>query len=161
MNKNLWSCAVIATVSIFARGLTADTASPSPSKAEANLLTVRGCIRRTGDVHTPKESRVALSAPDTTTQFVLVRTPTKADAAADSVESTRRDAPPTSRASIYRLDDISTLSIAPHVGQEVEISGTLIDEERHDQAGATSTVTSPKLAVNSIAMVASGCPNGP
>jgi hypothetical protein len=106
------------------------------------------------------EDNRALSAPDTATEFVLIRTRATADVDVVSGVATSRGTP-AALAPIYRLDDMSDVQMSPHVGQEVEISGAVIDEERHESAGAATMLPPPKVVVSALTMIASHCTNVP
>jgi hypothetical protein len=110
---------------------------------------------------TKSEGNRALSEPDTTTQFVLVRNPAKTDSEPATAGASSGVTSAAVVVSTYRLDDMSAVPIAPHVGHEVEISGTVIDEERHESTGGAAKATPPKVVVSALTMIASQCASEP
>ncbi len=132
---------------VCSAGLIAQSSAPAQKSSE-NRVTVTGCVERA--------DQMAGSAATTTVDslsFVLIKSqpqkPTGTTGAAPSEPNAAPDR-------MYRLDG-KTEQLNPHVGQKVEVSGT-VAEMPTAPAGATSSTNAPRLKVESIRMIDSTCP---
>jgi len=127
--------------------IAAPTQRPPDQKA-ADSLTVTGCLeRRTANsIATPGPAGGAASneAPGFMLTKVMKPTGTAGSSAAAPA------------AASYRLDaDDSKLS--SHVGEKVEIRGTLADRSANPAAGKSDSADAPRLKVENVKMIASSC----
>ena len=113
--------------------------SQSRSAPKADAITVEGCVQR-GTSGSPTGTTGTTGAA--ATPFVLT-------SAAKPAGSTAT----TPIASSYRLD-ADTSKLTPHVGHKVEITGTLAPPE-----GGSAAMSSPKLKVDNVKMIAASCTN--
>jgi hypothetical protein len=115
--------------------------SQSRSAPKADAITVEGCIQR-GTSGSPTAGTTGTTGSAAATAFMLMSATKPAGSTAT-----------TPIASSYRLDaDASKLT--PHVGHKVEITGTLAPPE-----GGSAAMSSPKLKVENVKMIAASCTN--
>lgn len=183
--KKVWLTSIILS-GAMAAGLYAQQSTTSNN----DKVTVQGCIQRagsqastagtTGTTGSTATGSTAESGSMSGAQFVLTNVSnsnTSSSTAAGTTGttgSTASSASPSSSeptASQYRLDDNGQNRLASYVGQKVEVSGTVQNQEAgaSSTAGSTSGTTasssqsassnesSPKLSVDSIRMIASSC----
>jgi len=163
MNKSIWSaaCAAVAVslaASLVAQGTPEQTSSSSKSNAP---VTVTGCLQRATEPGGTAGTTGTSASRAGETKFILTNA-----APGSSSGSTTGTAGSSAAAmsSQYRLDaDDSKLS--PHVGHKVEVTGT-IDQASSSSgstanppssAGSASSMSAPKLKVDSVRMIASTC----
>lgn len=137
----------------IALGAAAALNAQSSSSSNANRVTMTGCIERSpASAPTGTSGAVGASAPDT--KFVLT---------APSVGNTAGTAGTTADTAsiVYKLDDADQSKVSPHEGHKVEITGTVEKSaapgESHSPQTTTTTLTPPKLRVESVRVIASGC----
>jgi hypothetical protein len=142
---------------MFAAAFTAAAAAQTPTTAQSNrtipgTITVTGCVERADQV----AGATAAAAVVDSLNFMLIHVENSpADAARPAGTSgTKGDEKGTS----YKLDgDVATLN--PHVGQKVEVSGTLLGQTATttDAANPSSPANAPRLKVDSIKMLSETC----
>jgi len=117
----------------------------------ARAVTVSGCVARAQE-NPPGTTGTASTRPET--RFVLTSAAVKTDETAGTTGTT---APPaTAIACEYRLDSDET-QLAIHVGQKVEITGTMEQPSRTEQKPPASAASAPTLKVDTVKMPASTC----
>jgi hypothetical protein len=125
----------------------------SADRDASKRVTVTGCVER-ADQMTPNDA--AATTVDSLS-FVLIRP--MAEKAAGTTGTVTADA---ARANVdtdprlYRLDG-TVDQLNPHVGQKVEIVGT-VAETPTEPKGTTSPSNVPRLKVESVKMVSATCP---
>ena len=135
------------------RSQQSDNASPR--------LTVIGCIERSAP--SPVATTGTTALPEGATKYLLSNITLAADpptagapAAAAIAEAVK----------MYRLDDAADSRLAPHVGDRVEVSGTLTagaqvprgTSGRAESAGGPAANTAPILKVESVRTIAAASP---
>ena len=132
----------------------------TPSSTSADKVTVTGCVQRAMS-ESPTGTSGSATAAISDTQFIL----TNATSAASTAGTTGTAGSSSSSmiAPRYRLDDAEKEKIAPHVGHQVEVTGTVDNASKSTSpsasAGATGAAApAPKLKVDSVKMLASSCP---
>ena len=139
----------------------------STSSTNATRVTVTGCVQRASTqapgTTTGTTGTAGTSVPDT--KFVLTN---PSGGAASTTGTTGTATAPSSQsrdsAKQYRLDDADESKVSSHVGEKVEITGTVEDPAR-STAGTTGSTSaspagngsSPKLKVESVRVIASTC----
>ncbi|HZP47479.1 MAG TPA: hypothetical protein VFB07_03010 [Vicinamibacterales bacterium] len=148
MRTHLFVASAAACVCSIA--LSAQAPTTSTQKSSDTRITVTGCVERA--------DQLAGNAATTTVDslsFVLIKPePTKPTGTTGS-----NAAAPTPSAQpdrMYRLDG-KTEELNPHVGQKVEIAGT-VAETPTAPAGATSSTNAPRLKVESVKVIEPTCP---
>ena len=128
--------------------------SQSKSSADRDAMkrvTVRGCVERADQV-TPNDTTTTVDS----LSFVLIKP--MADKATGTTGTVTADA---ARANtdtdprLYRLDG-TVDQLNPHVGQKVEIVGTV--ETPTEPKGTISPANVPRLKVESVKMLSATCP---
>jgi hypothetical protein len=140
--------AVLLCGSLAAQAPTQTPPATAQSSAKAETIVVQGCVQ---------PSVVAVSAtPDavgtagtvsTATAFILASAMKPAGTSGSSASSS------SPVASSYQLD-VEDSKLIPHVGHQVEISGTVA---RLDNKASTSTTAAPTIKVQNVKMLAATC----
>jgi len=141
----------------FALACAAGVAAQEPTSAQSNraipgTITVTGCVERADQV---AGSTTAAAVVDSLT-FMLIHAEkgTAAEAKPTATSGTKDQGKGTS----YKLDaDVATLN--PHVGQKVEVTGTLLAQTATtaDASDPSSAANAPRLKVENIKMVSDTC----
>jgi len=143
-------------------GVASAQVAPTARTADSDgRLTVIGCIQRSPASAAATTGTTAI--PAGMTRYVLTNITLSADPSpASPAESTARML--SEAVKMYRLDDSADSLIAPHVGDRVEVSGTL----RRDPPSPTGTAggsrdpsasdaaKAPMLRVDSVKKISSG-----
>lgn len=167
MKQRIWSGTCAAVTFALAAGLAAQTPQTPPQTSSQTTtssknITVTGCIQKAPEGATGTTGSTATRGM-TEPKFLLTSASMGATGTSGTSTTSAGATATTSSAHEYRLD-ADDAKLTPHVGHKVEITGTL------DQAASTSTtstaagqtasasVSSPKLKVDSVKMVAATCP---
>lgn len=129
-----------------------DTSSPR--------LTVIGCIQRSAP--SPAATTGTTALPEGATKYVLSNITLAADPATAAAPAASAVA---QSAKMYRLDDAADSRLAPHVGDRVEVVGTLA-ASASEPRGTSGTIesandpanTAPTLKVESVRTIATASP---
>ena len=139
-------------------GLAAQTPSPSQlrSSSAKDHVAVMGCVEL---ALPPAPTTGNTEVGPTDAMFLLTNTtPRKLDPA-KAVENTDRNRLP---GKTFRLE-ASAMTLTPHIGQRVEVTGTVENElslksgVAAPPSGPASAAAAPKLNVESIQMIAATC----
>ncbi|HEY6214881.1 MAG TPA: hypothetical protein VIW45_21460 [Vicinamibacterales bacterium] len=141
------------------------TTSSSSSSSKANRVTVTGCVERGSmpSSETTGTTGTTGSSASTThdAKFILTKV---SSGLSTTTGTTGTTSPSVATPLQYRLDDSEQSRVSPHVGQKVEITGTVEDHDRTSASsvtgttsGAPSTRVSPTLKVETIRTIASTC----
>jgi len=152
---------VALTLAILA-GAAAHAVERSPQSDNASpRLTVIGCIQRS--TPSPAATTGTTALPEGATKYVLSNITLAADpaTAAAPVASAVAEA-----VKMYRLDDAADSRLAPHVGDRVEVVGTVTSGASvpRGTSGATESAngpaanTAPMLKVESVRTIAAASP---
>jgi hypothetical protein len=148
MTRQFFACAAAACV--FSAGLAAQAPTPQKRSGEANRVTVSGCVERADQM---------LSASATTTvdslSFVLIKPVAEKPTGTSGVAGAPKDSGNIADR-MYRLD-AAVEDLNSHVGQKVEISGTLADMPT-EPAGTGASTNVPRLRVDSVKVLNATCP---
>lgn len=167
MARTFWFLAIATLTTTLAQSQAArpGTQATQPVQSRDHLVTVTGCIER-GATGSPTSTtgttadKKQIAGPDT--KFVL----TSVVAEENPTGTTGSGQPGSiSDARAYRLDDADQSKVAGHVGQTVEISGTVEPQSTTGTTGSTaptgSTATpdeiAPKIKVATIRVVSASC----
>ncbi len=147
--------ACAAAASLSSAGLFAQTTTAGAARDATSRVTVSGCVERADQM----AGNTATTTVDSL-MFVLVQPkPEAATGTAGTAGTTGATAPEAGASSsprMYRLDGkLEELNL--HVGQKVEVSGTVADPPTAP-AGASSSTGAPRLKVESVKMLAPTCP---
>jgi len=142
---------------MFALACAAGLAAQEPTSAQSNrttpgAITVTGCVERADQV---AGSTTAAAVVDSLT-FMLIRA--EKGTAAQTQPTGTSGTKDQGKGLSYRLDaDVATLN--PHVGQKVEVTGTLVapTATTADAADPSSPANAPRLKVDAIKMVSDTC----
>ena len=136
----------------------AGSAQTEAVSSRANAITVNGCMRSADQmaVGTSGSSVAGTSgsrnANDSSTKFVLTNVTSNGSSAETATSAAKAGSPPSG----YRLDaDASKL--APHVGHQVEISGTIENPGSTSAAADDVFSSAPRLKVVSVRTLAATC----
>ena len=153
MRTNIWLgvCASFAAAAVL--GLSAQQPATSPNgtstSSSANMnksITVTGCIERAPASAVGTSGSTGATAPNAAsandTKFVLDKA--SASSSASSIPSS------------YRLDS-DEAKLMPHVGHEVEVTGTVDEQPAGSATSAGSANMSPRLKVDMVKMLAEHC----
>jgi hypothetical protein len=155
INRKIWLATCLAAACGFtASALAQDTQSPQ-MQANKNI-TVTGCLQRATEAPVGTSGSTAAN-PAESAQFKLTSVTSSASSATTTAGTTGTTGSATAEpaASEYKLDaDASTLSA--HVGEKVEITGSVVDSSKSDTT-ASSSNASPKLRVDHVKMIAATC----
>src|SRR5205814_4326580 len=167
-----FAAGIVCTVAIAVAAQTTPPSSQTPSSS-ADKVTVTGCIERSSasPSSTPGTTGTSgttssPSSSSSSSKFILNTSPAGSGAAGTSGTTSTSSTPSASAsasAKSYQLDaDDSQLT--PHVGHKVEITGTVEGGSSSSRtstsstgATASSSVSQPKLKVDSVRMIASSC----
>lgn len=128
----------------------AQSSTTAQKKTDAtDRVTLSGCIERADQL----AGNAATTTVDSLT-FVLVQP--KAEAPTGTSGTATPDRASAAATRMYRLDG-RVEELNPHVGQKVEVSGT-VAETPTAPAGAGSSTNAPRLKVESVKMLAPTCP---
>jgi len=139
---------VPAAAALIATGLNAgQNATSAPDRGQ---VVVTGCVEHADEVKSPVASDTTVDS----LTFIL----TKAIASTSSTSAAAAIAVGTSGTAprSYRLD-ASVEKLGSHVGQKVEVTGTLADRPTAP-AGAGSTANMPRILVESVKVIDAACP---
>jgi hypothetical protein len=162
INRKIW----LATCLAAACGLTASVFAQDPQSTQMQSnrdksITVTGCLQR--DTQTPVGTSGTTSTAPDAAQFKLTSVTSSPSSATTTAGTsgtygstgTSGSSSAAPVASEYRLDaDSSTLSA--HVGEKVEITGTLDDHAKADTTTSSSDAA-PRLKVDHVKMIAASC----
>jgi hypothetical protein len=129
-------------------------AAQAPSPNSSTRLTVIGCVKRS-QPDVAGTTGTTLIGPDLS-RYTLVNIMLPADA-----NRTNTAALVAENVKMYRLDDSGDPMIAPHVGDKVEITGSLMAQKKKSDADALAP-PAPMLKVESLRVIAgdsSSCSN--
>ena len=136
----------------------AGSAQTDAASSRANAITVNGCMRSADQMAVGTSgSPVAgtsgsRSANDSSTKFVLTNVTSNGSSAETATSAAKAGSAPHG----YRLDaDESKLT--PHVGHQVEISGTIENPGSTSAAADDVFSSAPRLKVVSIRTLAANC----
>jgi hypothetical protein len=129
-------------IAILAGVIRAQEPSSRVPSSDKDKLVVTGCVQRADQLPTGTSGTVGAAGSVDSSKFIL----TKAAPANSPAQSAGRT---------YRLDADDSL-LTTHVGQKVEITGTLDDAKASASAG-DSTAAGAKLKVASVKMIAAAC----
>jgi hypothetical protein len=157
------SCRIaMSTVVAFGCAVALHAQAP-PSQASSRdlpgAITVTGCVERADEV----AGNSAAAATVDSLSFVLIHavkgpaaeTPTATTGTTGASTSSTK---PIAKGTMYRLDgDVRTLN--PHVGHQVEITGSILapTATAADSADATSAANAARMKVDQIKMVSDTC----
>ena len=151
MNKRFWP----ATCAALSLGLGVALAAQSPqtsTDSKSKTVTVTGCLTLAAETPTGT-SGTAGSARTDQTKFLLTSVTAGTSGVAESAE-------PRAAASAYRLD-ADEAKLTSHVGQKVEVSGTIemtaASPSQPPATASSSSSTAPKLKVDTVRMIAATC----
>ncbi len=136
----------------MAGALAATAALAQNPAANANTVTVSGCVQRATATSNDTGSRAGTMMTDT--RFVLAGASARSSTAAAPTGTSGSTA---AAAHEHRLDDANSDQIAAHVGHKVEITGTIEDHGAAATSADSAAASSPKLKVDSVKMIASSC----
>jgi hypothetical protein len=105
-------------ISVAALVLAAQASSSQPPASDAHRVTIIGCIARSQSAVAGTTGTTAVDADST--RYILDRV----SLASDPAQTTTADII-AQRISMYQLDDQDAPKIAPHVGERVEVTGTV------------------------------------
>jgi hypothetical protein len=126
----------------------------SPQQRTDERVTVIGCVKRSAaDIPSTPGTTAIMSDQ---TRYVLVNITLSGRGAATKDAGASSAALITQNVNMYRLDDSAAAEIAPHTGERVEVTGTLVSQPdgptgtrgRIDQS--PSVTKSPLLKVQSL-----------
>ena len=150
MKTHLFSAGAAACM--FSAVLLAQSAQPPSSSAQKSTdtrVTVSGCVERADQV----AGNTATTTVDSL-EFVLIKPqPEKPTGTTGTATADAAAAPAADR--MYRLDG-RVDELNPHVGQKVEVSGTVADLPTAP-AGTSSSTSAPRLKVESIKTLSPTC----
>lgn len=139
-----------ATAIICSTGLLAQSRNnETRAKSNENRVTVTGCVERADQM----AGNTATTTVDSLS-FVLIKP--QADKPTGTSGATTATPDRTASDRMYRLDG-KLEDLNPHVGQKVEIAGTVVDAPTAP-AGATSSTNAPRLKVETVRVVDATCP---
>ena len=141
------------TLAIVARVAAQAADAPQRSDTSAARLTVIGCIQRSAP--SPAATAGPTALPAGATKYVLSKITLADDPATAGAPAAAAIA---EAVKMYRLDDAADSLLAPHVGDRVEVVGTLAGRASGPQ-GTTGTTepamkTAPVLKVGSVRTIA-------
>lgn len=134
----------------------AQTPPTTGTSAAASTVTVTGCLAR-ADEAAPTGTAGTAGAAMGATKFVL-KTAGGAAAAGTATAGTTGTAK-AGTASSYRLD-AADAKLSPHVGHQIEVTGTVekMPAGASAEAGAAASAPmAPKLKVESVKMISANC----
>src|SRR5437870_4786046 len=123
---------------------TAQTPPPNSS----TRLTVIGCVKRS-EPDVAGTTGTTVIGPEQS-RYVLVNITLPADANRNGTAEVVAE-----NVKMYRLDDAGDPRIAPHVGEKVEVTGTLVEQTKRSEA-AVIVPPAPMLKVESLRPIAGG-----
>jgi hypothetical protein len=153
----VFACALVTVSAQTPPAGDAQTPPTTGTAAAANSVTVTGCLARAEAPAPTGTAGTATGAAMDTTKFVL-KTAGSAAPAANAPAGTTGTAK-ASTASSYRLD-AADAKLSPHVGHQIEVTGTVekMQAGAAAEAGAAASApTAPKLKVESVKMIAASC----
>lgn len=119
------------------------------SKSNENRITVTGCVERADQM----AGNTATTTVDSLS-FVLIKPQPDKPTGTSGTAAATPDRTTSDR--MYRLDG-KVEDLNPHVGQKVEVAGTVVDTPTAP-AGATSSTNAPRLKVESVRVIDATCP---
>jgi hypothetical protein len=124
-----------------------DQAAPSSA---GKTITISGCVQRAEPSATGTSGTAGATAD--ASKFILTNTAKGASPTAGTAGASSEAV-----AASYRLD-ADDAKLTPHVGHKVEIAGTVEPSMPSASSPASSMMSTPKLKVDSVKMIASSCP---
>jgi len=136
---------------------TADPARPAESSAASpgkKIATITGCVQRL-DKAGGGSGAAGIPAPtDSTATAITAMVLVKAKTSPAGTSGSTAAGASAATAGSYRLEGTES-ALAPHVGQRVEITGTVVDAADSAAPGAARI---PTLRVDTVKMLSSTCP---
>jgi len=138
--------AAFAAAGLVAAQQNPPSSAPAPDRAQVVLT---GCLEHGDEIKVPGTADTTLE----TISFVLTQAvaATSSASAANTVVGTSGTTPQR-----YRLD-ASVEKLGTHVGQKVQVTGTLADKPT-EPAGAGSKANLPRVVVDSVKVIDATCP---
>jgi hypothetical protein len=147
-NRNTWSAVAVAV--LLASG------SAIAQKTDEMRVSVIGCVQRTPAT---AADNTTTAIPDGETRYVLSNVTL---AGRDAVSGRETRGTPgevlAESVNVYQLDDSADSMIAPHVGNRVQVSGTVLPKPAGTagRTGSPATTRGPLLKVEHIEKVSEG-----